>query len=145
MSIGKRLAERRKEAGLTQLELAVSLDTSSAFISQIESGVRNPSFDLLLRMVQKLNTTMEFIISGAPAKKIGRLTYSVEQRLRFIDFLLHQYGTLNRSAGMDYFGISSPQASRDIQDYIALAPENISYDKNAKTYQRGVNFKRVWA
>lgn len=73
------------------------------------------------------------------------MTYAVEQRLRFIDFLLHQYGTLNRSAGMDYFGISSPQASRDIQDYILMAPENIVYDKNAKMYQRGVNFSRVWA
>ena len=73
------------------------------------------------------------------------MTYAVEQRLRFIDFLLCQYGTLNRSAGMDYFGISSPQASRDIQDYILMAPDNIVYDKNAKMYLRGVNFNRVWA
>jgi len=73
------------------------------------------------------------------------LKYAVEQRLRFIDFLLHQYGTLNRSAIMDYFGVSSPQASRDIQDYIVLAPGNTVYDKNAKTYLRGSGFKRVWA
>lgn len=70
--------------------------------------------------------------------------YAVVQRLRFIDFLLYQYGTLNLSAGEDYFGISRPQASRDIQDYIALAPANIVYDKNAKTYIRGADFKRVW-
>ncbi|MDA8428164.1 MAG: hypothetical protein M0T70_02805 [Geobacteraceae bacterium] len=76
---------------------------------------------------------------------IQKLTYAVEQRLRLIDFLLNEYGTLNRSAIMDYFGVSSPQASRDIQEYIALAPENTVYDKNAKTYIKGVNFARVWA
>lgn len=72
------------------------------------------------------------------------LKYAVEQRLRFIDFLLHQYGTLNRSAIMDYFGLSSPQATKDIQTYIALAPKNMVYDQNAKTYMRGSGFKRVW-
>lgn len=144
MSIGARIAERRKESVLTQAALAASLDVSIAFISQIETGARKPSFELLLRIVKELNTTMEYIISGTPGAKIGRLTYAVEQRLRFIDFLLHQYGTLNRSAGMDYFGISSPQASRDIQDYIALAPENTVYDKTAKTYMRGMKFARVW-
>ena len=51
--------------------------------------------------------------------KVGKdMTYAVEQRLRFIDFLLHQYGVLNRSAIMDYFGISQPCATRDIQEYI---------------------------
>lgn len=72
------------------------------------------------------------------------MTYAQEQRLRFIDFLMHQYGNINRSAIMDYFGISQPCATRDIQEYIALAPENIVYDKNAKTYVRGANFKRIY-
>lgn len=76
---------------------------------------------------------------------MSQFTYAVEQRLRFIDFLLHQYGTLNRSAIMDYFGVSEPCSSRDIQQYIELAPANMVYDKQAKTYVRGAKFKRVWA
>lgn len=75
---------------------------------------------------------------------MNELTYAVEQRLRFIDFLLHQYGTLNRSALMDFFGISQPCATRDIQEYIELAPANTVYDKKAKTYIRGANFVRLW-
>jgi hypothetical protein len=74
-----------------------------------------------------------------------KFTYAVELRLRFIDFLLHQYGTLNRSAVMDFFGISQPCATRDIQQYIELAPANMVYDKKAKTYIRGAGFKRVWS
>lgn len=76
---------------------------------------------------------------------MSELKYAVEQRLRFIDFLLHQYGNLNRSAIMDFFGISQPCATRDIQHYIELAPANAVYDKKAKTYIRGANFKRKWA
>jgi hypothetical protein len=75
----------------------------------------------------------------------SKFTYAVEQRLRFIDFLLHRYGTLNRIAIMDFFGISEPCASRDIQQYIELVPDNAVYDHKAKTYIRGLNFKRAWA
>lgn len=73
------------------------------------------------------------------------ISYAVEQRLRFIDFLFYQYGVLNRSALMEYFGISQPQASRDIQDYIAMAPGNAVYDQGAKAYLREANFRRVYA
>lgn len=65
-------------------------------------------------------------------------------RLRFIDFLLEQYGTINRSALCNYFGISVPQASNDIRAYLKRAPENMVYDNSAKMYRRGDEFKRVW-
>lgn len=32
------------------------------------------------------------------------MNYAVQQRLRFIDFLLYHYGRINRSVIMDYFG-----------------------------------------
>jgi hypothetical protein len=73
-----------------------------------------------------------------------RLTYAVEQRLRLIDFLLHHYGTLNRQALTEYFAISMPQASLDIQAYLRMAPDNAEYDKSAKTYRRTPLFKRIW-
>lgn len=65
-------------------------------------------------------------------------------RLRFIDFLLDQYGTFNRSAIVDYFGLSVPQASMDIRAYIEVAPGNLEYDKSGKTYRRTADFRRVW-
>lgn len=72
-------------------------------------------------------------------------TWAVEQRLRFIDFLLAEYGALNRSALMDYYGISAPQASSDIAAYLEVAPSNAKYDLKAKTYRRTAEFRRVWA
>lgn len=36
------------------------------------------------------------------------MQYAIEQHLRLLDFLLAQYGTVNRSSLEDYFGISTP-------------------------------------
>lgn len=76
---------------------------------------------------------------------MARRSYAIEQRLRFIDFLVHQYGHVNRSAVMDYYGVSTPQASDDLKTYMATAPDNLVYDGSAKTYRRGPNFQRSYA
>lgn len=72
------------------------------------------------------------------------MTYAQKQRLRFIDFLLNQYGHINRSAIMGYYGVSAPQASRDFKYYIQLAPNNMEYSKTDKLYRRTNKFKRIW-
>ncbi len=72
------------------------------------------------------------------------MRYAIEQRLRLIDFLLHQYGKVNRSALTDYFGISIPQATKDFKDYIKLAPDNMRYSVNDKTYKKNPEFIRYF-
>lgn len=72
------------------------------------------------------------------------MNYAIEQRLRLIDFLLAHYGTINRSALMDFFGVSMPQASIDIREYLRLAPGNACYNASKKTYVRAESFKRIW-
>jgi hypothetical protein len=61
-----------------------------------------------------------------------------------VDFLLAQYGTINRAALVDFFGISTPQASLDIAQYQQLAPKNIEYDATAKTYRKTAKFVRLY-
>ena len=41
---------------------------------------------------------------------------------------------------MDAFGVSVNQASADLNRYIGLAPNNMTYDKSARTYTRGTAF-----
>lgn len=72
------------------------------------------------------------------------MRYAIEQRLRFIDFLLKQYGSVNRSALTDYFGISIPQATKDFKAYMKLAPDNCRYNQSQKTYIKNPEFVRVW-
>lgn len=74
-----------------------------------------------------------------------RLQYAVEQRLRMIDFLVAHYGTVNRSALEDYYGISTPQASLDLKRYMEMAPNNIRYDGSQKTYICKPTFQRIWS
>lgn len=68
------------------------------------------------------------------------LRWSVEQKLQFIEFRLFWEGHVNRADLMDKFGVSLNQASGDLNRYIALAPDNMVYDKSGKTYVRSPAF-----
>lgn len=74
-----------------------------------------------------------------------KINYAVEQRLRMIDFLLFHYKRINRSVIMDYFGISAPQASLDIQAYLVMAGDGVRYDKTNKCYVTTPTFVRQYA
>jgi hypothetical protein len=76
-------------------------------------------------------------------KKSGFKKWEVEQRLRFIEFRLFWEGGINRAHLMEYFRISSPQASADLSRYQDLAPENMVYDTRSKIYKMGPRFKPV--
>lgn len=71
----------------------------------------------------------------------AELRWGVEQRLEFIEFRLFWEGHVNRSDLMDQFGVSVNQASTDLNRYIGFAPDNMVYDKSARTYVRGSDFK----
>src|SRR5690606_4885851 len=71
----------------------------------------------------------------------SELRWGVEQRLEFIEFRLFWEGHVNRSDLMDQFGVSVNQASTDLNRYIGFAPDNMVYDKSARTYVRGPEFK----
>src|SRR5262245_33932477 len=68
------------------------------------------------------------------------LRWGVERRLEFIEFRLFWEGGVNRSDITRYFGVSVPQASKDLSQYQALAPENIMYDKSEKRYLKTDRF-----
>lgn len=62
------------------------------------------------------------------------IRWGVEQRLEFIEFRLFWEGGVNRSDIIDRFGVSVPQASKDLSLYQEHAPGNVVYDKSAKRY-----------
>lgn len=72
------------------------------------------------------------------------LRWGVEQKLQFIEFRLFWEGHVNRSDLIDKFGVSPNQASGDLNRYIALAPDNMVYDKSGKTYVRASAFKSLF-
>jgi hypothetical protein len=72
---------------------------------------------------------------------IAGLRWGVERRLEFIEFRLFWEGHVNRSDLIDVFGVSVNQASTDLNRYIAMAPDNMAYDKSSRTYIRCSGFE----
>ena len=68
------------------------------------------------------------------------LRWGVERRLEFIEFRLFWEGHVNRGDLMGAFGVSVNQASTDLNRYISMTSDNITYDKSARTYIRGPKF-----
>jgi predicted DNA-binding transcriptional regulator YafY len=69
------------------------------------------------------------------------LRWGVERRLEFIEFRLYWEGGVNRSDIIDEFGVSVPQASKDLTLYQEQAPDNIEYDKSLKRYFASQRFR----
>lgn len=58
----ERLKEVRIEKGLTQKQVAEAINVSFNAVSQYESGVREPSIDLLLQICNFLDVSADYII-----------------------------------------------------------------------------------
>lgn len=64
-----------------------------------------------------------------------------EERLIYIDFFLHFFGSISRNDLMTRFGIKQAAATRDITLYRERAPYNLEYDTVKKTYKCSHQFK----
>ena len=59
--VGARITEARKEAGLSQSQLAIAADVTRAAISKLESGeTNNPSAETILRIAARLKKPVDF-------------------------------------------------------------------------------------
>lgn len=72
------------------------------------------------------------------------------RRLEFIDFRLGNEGRINRKDLVDFFNISTPQASLDISKYQELVSEsvpvrtNLVYDRHKKVYLRTPDYMPIF-
>ena len=72
----ERLKASRKEAGLTQVELAEVLKVSSGTVGMWETGKREPKFEVMGHLSKTLNKSVDYLLglseneSPPPADKI---------------------------------------------------------------------------
>ena len=66
MSIGRRIKEARKLAGLTQVDLAKKSSLSRSYIGDIEKDRYNASLSALQLIADATNTTVSFLIGNEP-------------------------------------------------------------------------------
>lgn len=63
--LGARIRERRKELKLTKRQLAERSGISSAYVRQLENGMRvNPSGKILANLCKSLDVSIERLLSG---------------------------------------------------------------------------------
>lgn len=63
IQLGQLLRSAREERGLTQDALADAADISKKYISNIERGKCNPSYDILYRLVSALHISADRLFS----------------------------------------------------------------------------------
>lgn len=62
--LGTRIAALRREAGLSQRQLAAALCVSTSAISMYEQGRREPSVDRLIAMSQLFHVSTDYLLTG---------------------------------------------------------------------------------
>ena len=64
-SIGKKIRDARKNAGMTQVELAKAANLSRSYIGDIEKDRYNPSVSTLQAIAKATNVPVETLLGGA--------------------------------------------------------------------------------
>lgn len=70
-NVGNKIRELRKQAGLTQSELAGKLGISPSAVGMYEQGRREPDGDMLLRLCSVFGTTSDNLL-GADESRMTR-------------------------------------------------------------------------
>lgn len=68
-----------------------------------------------------------------------------QERLAYIELNLWFLGEVRRQALVRRFQIKSASATRDLALYMALAPDNLSYDASAKAYHISPGFRPLYS
>lgn len=79
-------------------------------------------------------------MTATSADKKG-MRWGIERRLELIEFRLFWEGGVNRSDIVEEFGVSVPQASKDLALYQDQAPHNLHYDRSQKRYFASTKFR----
>ncbi|KAF1678569.1 transcriptional regulator [Bacillus sp. SKDU12] len=62
--LGKRITSLRKQDGLTQEGLAKKLNITRSALSQYELGTREPNYDLLIKIADYFDVSIDFLLRG---------------------------------------------------------------------------------
>lgn len=62
--LGERIAALRRQAGLSQAELARRLRISASAMGMYEQGRREPSVDTLVALARELQVSTDFLLTG---------------------------------------------------------------------------------
>lgn len=80
--LGERIREERHRLNLTQAQLAEAIDISDTYMGAIERGERSLTLDTLVRLVNRLGVTVDYMLSDSVADNDSNI---MEQFKQIID------------------------------------------------------------
>jgi HTH-type transcriptional regulator, quorum sensing regulator NprR len=80
LSLGQRIRSLRTKKGMTQMELAAGICTPS-MISQVETDKANPSYKMLLKIAERLDTPVELLLDSNNVGMQVRSNFTYAQTL----------------------------------------------------------------
>lgn len=80
--LGERIREERLRLNLTQAQLAEAIDISDTYMGAIERGERSLTLDTLVRLVNRLGVTVDYLLSDSVSDNDSNI---MEQFKQIID------------------------------------------------------------
>ena len=77
--LGKRIREERLKLKLTQAQLAEDIDISDTYMGAIERGERSLTLDTLVRLVNRLGVTIDYMLSDAVSDSDSNIMEQMKQ------------------------------------------------------------------
>lgn len=77
--LGERIREERLKLKLTQAQLAEDVDISDTYMGAIERGERSLTLDTLVRLVNRLGVTVDYLLSDSVADTDSNITEQFKQ------------------------------------------------------------------
>lgn len=102
MTIGQKLSEMRRRAGLTQDTVSESLGISPQAVSKWENDISCPDITLLPQIAKIYKTTVDELLSAEPVKDVALIEKEVRKDIN--DMVLH----INISDGDDKVKVNLP-------------------------------------
>ena len=89
--LGARIALLRRNAGMSQSQLAGQLKISPSAVGMYEQGRREPSAEILVAMARIFGVTVDYLLTGAPgAQGNDKLATMLMDRIQAADQRIEQ-------------------------------------------------------
>ena len=100
MKIGRFIAERRKNAGLTQMQLAEKLNITDRAVSKWETGKSMPDTSLMLELCDELKISVNDLLSG---EVVSMENYNVKMEQNLLEMVKQKESADKRLLSMEIF------------------------------------------
>lgn len=97
--LGEKIKRLRNSQNMTQTELAERLNITKSTVSSYENDSRLPSYDVLIKMAQLFNVTIDSLLMDERKGVYFDIDYMTDEQVAVISQLIDIFRTTNMRAG----------------------------------------------